>query len=94
MGSVEIITSVQRRRRWSPGEKKAIVEEAEQPGTSVAVMFMCQGFHSCREFLILVLYRLILTRGSIKLYQSTGPSHAQPKAGDDILSRLSLPFGR
>jgi transposase-like protein len=36
MGPVEIITSVQRRRRWSPGEKKAIVEESEQPGMSIS----------------------------------------------------------
>ena len=29
MGPIEIITSVQKRRRWTPGEKKAIVEEAQ-----------------------------------------------------------------
>jgi transposase-like protein len=31
MEPVEVITSVQRRRRFSPHEKRAIVEEAEQP---------------------------------------------------------------
>ncbi len=35
-GSIEVITSVQRRRRWSAEEKKAMVEEAEQPGSSIS----------------------------------------------------------
>ena len=38
MERVEIITSVQRRRRFSPEEKRATVEEAEQPGNSVSVV--------------------------------------------------------
>ena len=29
MSPVEVITSVQRRRRWSAEEKRAVVEEAE-----------------------------------------------------------------
>lgn len=29
---IEVITSVPRRRRWSPEEKRAILEEPEQPG--------------------------------------------------------------
>jgi transposase len=33
---IEVITSVQRRRRWSAEEKRAMVEEAEQPGSSVS----------------------------------------------------------
>jgi transposase len=33
---VEVITSVQRRRRWSTGEKLRLVEEAMQPGMSVS----------------------------------------------------------
>jgi len=32
MGPVEVITSVQRRQLWSPGEKKAIVEETDHAG--------------------------------------------------------------
>jgi len=38
MERVEVITSVQRRRRFSPEEKRAMVEEAEQPGNSVSVV--------------------------------------------------------
>jgi transposase len=33
---VEVITSVQRRRRWSAGEKVRLVEETMQPGLSVS----------------------------------------------------------
>ena len=33
---VEVITSVQRRRRWSVAEKVSLVEEAMQPGMSVS----------------------------------------------------------
>jgi transposase len=33
---VEVITSVQRRRRWSTAEKVRLVEEAMQPGSSVS----------------------------------------------------------
>ena len=33
---VEVITSVQRRRRWSTAEKLRLVEEAMQPGSSVS----------------------------------------------------------
>ena len=33
---VEVITSVQRRRRWSTAEKVRLVEEAVQPGSSVS----------------------------------------------------------
>ena len=35
---VEVITSVQRRRRWSTGEKLRLVEEAMQPGSSVSIV--------------------------------------------------------
>jgi len=38
MNSVEVITNVQRRRRWFPSEKKAVVEEAEEPGMSISAV--------------------------------------------------------
>src|SRR3954452_11978320 len=33
---VEVITSVQRRQRWSAAEKVRLVEESQQPGSSVS----------------------------------------------------------
>ena len=50
MNSIEIITSVQRRRRWSPGEKKAIVEETEQPGMSISAVARKYGLHPNQLF--------------------------------------------
>ena len=35
-GPIEVITSVQRRRRWAPEEKRAILEEGEQPSNSLS----------------------------------------------------------
>jgi transposase len=35
---VEVITSVQRRRRWSAEEKAAIVQETYAPGMSVSLV--------------------------------------------------------
>ena len=40
---VEVITSVQRRRRWSAEEKIAIVEETYAPGMSVSVVARRHG---------------------------------------------------
>jgi len=36
MGPQDVITSVRRRRRWTPKQKKAMVEEKEQPGNSIS----------------------------------------------------------
>ena len=36
MSTVKVITSIQRRRRWHPEEKREIVEEAELPGNSIS----------------------------------------------------------
>ncbi len=38
MGPVEVITSVQRRRHWTAEQKRALVEEAEQPGMSISLV--------------------------------------------------------
>lgn len=38
MVTVEVLTGIQRRRRWSAEQKKAMVLETEQPGMSVSVV--------------------------------------------------------
>ena len=38
MERVEVVTSVQRRRRFTPEQKRAIVEETEQPGMSISLV--------------------------------------------------------
>jgi transposase len=38
MERVEVVTSVQRRRRFSPEQKRAIVQEAGEPGMSISTV--------------------------------------------------------
>lgn len=38
MERVEVITSVERRRRFTADEKRAMVEEAQQPGMSISIV--------------------------------------------------------
>ena len=50
MGPIEVITSVQRRRRWSPEEKRAILEEAEQTGNSLSAVARKYGVNPNQLF--------------------------------------------
>ena len=50
MGPIEVITSVQRRRRWSPEEKRAILEEAELPGNSLSAVARTYGVNPNQLF--------------------------------------------
>ena len=47
MEPVEVITSDQRRRRFSAQEKRAKAEEAEQPGSSVTMLARLQKKIRC-----------------------------------------------
>lgn len=47
---VEVITSVQRRRRWSVAEKVSLVEEAMQPGMSVSYVARRAGISPSQLF--------------------------------------------
>ena len=50
MGPIEVITSIQRRRRWSPEEKRAILEEGEQPGNSLSAVARKYGVNPNQLF--------------------------------------------
>lgn len=50
MGPIEVITSVQRRRRWSPEEKRALLEEAEHPGSSISAVARKYGINPNQMF--------------------------------------------
>jgi transposase len=47
---VEVITSVQRRRRWSRAEKERIVAAAIEPGASASEVARAEGIHSSQLF--------------------------------------------
>ena len=47
---VEVITSVQRRRRWSRGEKERIVAAAMEPGAVASEVARAAGIHTSQLF--------------------------------------------
>ncbi len=50
MSRVEVITSVQRRRRWSREEKERLVAACLEPGVSVSHVARRAGIHSSQLF--------------------------------------------
>jgi len=50
MPRVEVITSVQRRRRWSREEKERLVAATFEPGVSVSEVSRAAGVHSSQLF--------------------------------------------
>ena len=48
--AIEVITSVQRRRRWSRAEKERIVAAALEPGAVASEVARAVGIHSSRLF--------------------------------------------
>jgi transposase len=44
-GRVEVITSVERRRRWSSAEKERLVAATLEPGASVSAIARAAGIH-------------------------------------------------
>ena len=50
MSPTEVITSVERRRHWSAAQKRALVEEAEQPGNSISSIARKYDIHPNQLF--------------------------------------------
>jgi transposase len=50
MSEIKVITSVQRRRRWSAEEKREIVEESELPGMSISYVARKYDIHPSQLF--------------------------------------------
>lgn len=47
---IEVITSVQRRRRWAPAEKKSMVDETYEPGVTVSYVARKHGIAPSQLF--------------------------------------------
>jgi len=58
---IEVITSIQRRRRWAAEEKRALVEEAEQPGASISSVARKYGVNPNQLFH----WRRLIRQGSL-----------------------------
>ena len=47
---VEVVTSVQRRRRWTPEQKLEIVKQTNDPGSSVSMVARQHGLTAAQLF--------------------------------------------
>jgi len=47
---VEVVTSVQRRRRWTPEQKLEIVKQTNEPGNSVSMVARQFGINAAQLF--------------------------------------------
>jgi transposase len=61
MSPIEVITSVERRRYWSPRQKQAMVEEAEQAGNSISSVARKYEVHPNQLFK----WRRLLNEGAL-----------------------------
>ncbi len=61
MSPVEVITSVQRRRHWTAEQKRALVEEAEEPGMSISAVARKYEVHPNQLFL----WRRLIYQGAL-----------------------------
>jgi transposase len=48
---VEVVTSVQRRRRWTPEQKLDIVKQTNEPGSSVSLVARHHGLTAAQLFM-------------------------------------------
>jgi transposase len=66
---IEVITSVQRRRRWSVAEKIRIVQECEQPGMSVS--YVARKYDLAPNMLFR--WRRLMREGGLSAIQANEP---------------------
>jgi transposase len=58
---VHVVTSTETRRRWSPAEKKAIVQESSEPGQSISAVARKHGIAPSQLFY----WRRIMENGAL-----------------------------
>ncbi len=62
MSEIKVITSVQRRCRWTAEEKRVMVEEAEQPGMSTCAVARKYDIHPN----LLFTWRRLMRQGTLR----------------------------
>lgn len=63
---IHVVTSVERRRRWAPEEKRAMVQEIYQPGLSVSIIARKYGIFPSQLFY----WRRLMENGALKGIES------------------------
>ncbi len=72
---VEVVTSVQRRRRWTPEQKLEIVKQTNEPGSSVSLVARQHGLTAAQLFQWLKAYlttNLQMILRELSLFQESG----------------------
>lgn len=89
---VEVITSVERRRRWAPAEKKAIVEETYEPGMTVSAVARKHGIPPNQVFY----WRRRMEDGALKGVGSEERvvAESELKKAQDRIKRLERLLGQ
>ena len=67
LNQIKVITSVERRRRWSAEDKKAIVEQTYQPGMSVSLIARKYDISPSQLFT----WRRLMEEGSLEAVNSS-----------------------
>ena len=63
---IHVVTSAERRRRWAPEEKRAMVQETYQPGLSVSIIARKYGIFPSQLFY----WRRLMENGALKGIES------------------------
>lgn len=63
---IHVVTSVERRRRWAPEEKRGMVQETYQPGMSVSIIARKYGILPSQLFY----WRRLMENGALKGIES------------------------
>src|SRR5215831_15724909 len=84
---IEVITSVQRRRRWSAEEKARIVQETYAPGMSVSLVARQHGVAPNQVFK----WRQLYAEGALSAVGAGIPEKVR-NAGMTVASGLTTPI--
>ena len=89
---VEVITSVQRRRRWAAIEKKRIIEKTYEPGHSVSSVARLHGISPSQVFL----WRKQMEQGGLEAVdkEETVVAISELKKAQDRIRRLERILGQ
>jgi transposase len=89
---VEVITGVQRRRRWTPDEKLALVQQTFEPGKSVSLVARQAGVSASQLFQ----WRKAYTEGSLVAVGANEPVVPASQMQDALkrIRQLEAALGR
>jgi transposase len=88
--TVEVITSVERRRRWSRAEKERIVSAAMEPGANASEVARAAGIHTSQLFRW---RQQLCERGQVPAAFNPVAITAEPQSASPIAPAVPEPAG-